>query len=134
MKYVININSDDISRLFYELTRPIGEPNVGYGVYPLFIHPVSGDIAFGFEDDEPVLVSHSWDGTDADELTTAIGLNPGQSNAFNNKLQSTIVIPQGQEPPSGYVLGRFPSSGIMNQVGTVRNQAQMEADGWFDIS
>ena len=134
MNYIIHENSIEISKHFYRLSRPdsVRPPDEdGHSMYPVFTHPVSLDVAFGFDIDKPVLVHHDWDGIDYDILTDLIGLNPGQSNGFNNKIQSTIVIPQGQEPPSGHVLGRFPSSAIMNQVGEIKSIQWMIDNGWF---
>ena len=136
MNYIIHENSIEISKHFYRLSRPdsVRPPDEdGHSMYPVFIHPENGDIAFGFEEDDPVLVHHDWDGIDYDILTDLIGLNPGQSNAFNNKIQSTIIPPQGQAPASGYVLGRFPSQGIMHQVGHVRNEQYIIDNGWIEI-
>ncbi len=131
--YIIHTNSQEISIEFYRLWRPIPLPSGDeiYSMYEVHTHPTDGRKAFGFENDEPILVHHDWDGVDADILTTAIGLNQGQSTGFNNQLQSAIKIPQGAEPPSGYVLGRFPSSAIMNSVGEIKSQTFMENDGWF---
>ena len=134
MRYVINNNAEEISKQFYRLSRPDSvrpSQEDNHSMYPIFTHPISGDKAFGFEDSEPILVHHDWEAIDCDELTNAIGLTGGQKNGFNNKIQSTILPPQAQEPASGHILGRFPSNGIMPQSGTVKNQSQMEADGWF---
>lgn len=129
MNYIIHENSEDISLYFYRLSRP-QETGVN-SMCPIFIHPEDGRIAFGYNIDEPILVHHDLDGVDADDLTDAIGLNNGQTKAFNNKIQSTIKNQNGAEPLSGYVLGRFPSSGIMHQVGSVKNESFMINDGWF---
>ena len=126
MNYIIHNNAEEISKQFYRLSRP--DNNIG-SMYPVFTHPTSGDTAFGYEDGEPILVSHNI--VNANDLINAIGLTGGQANSFENKIQSTIVIPQGQEPASGYVLGRFPSSGIMNQVGEIKSKNWMESNGWF---
>ncbi len=131
--YIIHTNSEDISIEFYRLSRPLPLPTGDeiYDMYGILTHPIDGRVAFWFEIDEPVLIHHDWDGVDADVLTNLIGLNQGQANGFNGQIQSTIVTPQGAEPPSGYVLGRFPSSAIMNQVGEIKSQNFMENDGWF---
>lgn len=132
--YIIHINSAEISREFYRLMRPdsVRPPSEDeHTMYGILVHPIDGRVAFWFEIDEPVLVHHDWDGVDADVLTNLIGLNQGQANGFNGQIQSTIVTPQGAEPPSGYVLGRFPSSAIMNQVGEIKSEQFMINDGWF---
>ena len=131
MNYIIHENSEDISLYFYRLSRP-QETGV-HSMYPIFIHPEDGRFAFGYNIDEPILVHHDLQGVDADDLTDAIGLNRGQTIAFNNKIQSTIKNQNGAEPLSGYVLGRFPSSGIMHQVGSVKTESFMINDGWFPI-
>jgi len=135
MNYIIHDNAEEISKGFYRLSRPdsirpSSEDN--HKMYQVFTHPTSGDKAFGYSVDDPVLVSHFMDGIDAVELTDAIGLNVGGVNGFNNKIQSTIVIPQGQEPASGHVLGRFPSDAIMNQVGEIKSYSWMVTNGWFE--
>ncbi len=133
MNYIIHTNSQEISIEFYRLSRPIPLPSGDeiYSMYGVHTHPTDGRKAFGFNNDEPVLIHHDWDNVDADVLTDLIGLNQGQANGFNNQLQSTIVTPQGQEPDSGFVLGRFPSSAIMNQVSEIKSFQFMENDGWF---
>ena len=132
MNYIIHENSEDISLYFYRLSRP--QETGLHSMYPIFTHPEDNRLAFGYEINEPILVHHDLQGVDAVELTDAIGLNGGQSIAFNNKIQSTIVNQNGAEPLSGYVLGRFPSSGIMNQVGSVKSESFMIDDGWFPLS
>ncbi len=131
--YIIHTNSIDISKEFYRLSRPIPLPTGDeiYDVYGIHIHPTDGRVAFRFSIDEPVLIHHDWDGVDADVLTDLIGLNTGQANGFNGQIQSTIITPQGGEPASGFVLGRFPSSSIMNQVGEIKSEQFMINDGWF---
>ncbi len=132
MNFIIHINSHEISIEFYRLSRPLPLPS-GDEIYSLYgVLPHSdGRVAFEFDIDYPILVHHDWTGVDADILTNLIGLNPGQSIGFNGQIQSTIITPQGAEPPSGFVLGRFPSSAIMNQVGEIKSRNFMENDGWF---
>ena len=109
MNYIIHENSEDISLYFFRLSRPDSirpshEDNLK--MYGTYTHPVDNRVAFSFDIDFPVLVHHAMDGVDADELTTAIGLNNGQANSFNNKLQSTIINQSGEEHASGWELGR----------------------------
>tara|TARA_R110000803_G_scaffold206969_1_gene274583 strand:+ start:663 stop:1067 length:405 start_codon:yes stop_codon:yes gene_type:complete len=134
MNYIVHTNSEQISLLFYRLARPDSvrpshEDN--NNLYLVLTHPTTGEKAYGFEDEDDILVHHNWLGVDADDLTNAIGLNGGLEIAFNNKIQSTIVNQNGDEPPSGWVLGRFPSNGIMNQVGDIRGEKWMINNGWF---
>ena len=133
MNYIIHTDAQDISTEFYRLSRPLPLPSGDevYSMYDVHTHPTDGRKAFAFDVDYPILVHHDWDGVDADTLATLIGLNTGQAIAFNNQIQSTIKLPQGEEPISGFILGRFPSSSIMNQVGEIKSLTFMENDGWF---
>ena len=136
MKYVINNNAEEISKQFYRLSRPDsvrGVDEEDNDMYATYTHPISGDKAFGYNDSEPILVHHDWDGIDCDALTNAIGLSGGDKISFNNKIQSTILPPQAQEPASGHWLGRFPSNGVMipPYFSDIKTQEEMESEGWF---
>ena len=77
MKYIINNNAEEISKLFYRLCRPIPLPSGDevYKIYPVFQHPTSGDFCFGFEADESVLVHHDWENIDSVEKSVDIDID-----------------------------------------------------------
>ena len=137
MKYIIQNNVEQISRELYRLSQPNQEGSV----LPIFTHPVTGEKALGFsvkgtpipnpellfEEDIFILVHHDANLDDIVSLTTS-----GNEQALRTMAESTkIDVTSQQEPPSGYVLGRFNFTINANRFGQIKPQIFMENNGWF---
>ena len=124
MSYIITENAQEISKELFSLGVP---NNTNGSLFGVITHE-NGETALEFDLEDKVLIHPNFDVTKLIELTNyTIEQQVNLQGYFNS-----IKINQlGQEPASGFVLGRFPFQNIVVGYTEIRDKEYMEANGWF---
>ena len=122
--YIITNNAQEISKELFNLGVLNNTNGFLFGV----ITHENGLTALEFDLEDDVLIHPNFDVTKLIELTNyTIEQQVNLQGYFNS-----IKINQlGQEPVSGFVLGRFPFQNIVVGYTEIRDKEYMEANGWF---
>ena len=122
--YIITPNAQEISKELFNLGVP---NNTNGSLFGVVTHE-NGEAALEFDLEDKVLIHPNFDVTKLIELTNyTIEQQVNLQGYFNS-----IKINQlGQEPASGFVLGRFLFKNIVVGYTEIRDKEYMEANGWF---
>ena len=124
MSYIITPNAQEISKELFSLGVP---RNINGSLFGVVTHE-NGETALEFNLEDKVLIHPSFDVTKLIELTN---YTPQQQIDLTNYFESIKIDEVGEEPASGFVLGRFPFQNIVVGYTEIRDKEYMEANGWF---
>ena len=122
--YIITNNAQDISKELFTL----GVPNNANGSLFGVITHENGETALEFDLDDDVLIHPNFNVTKLIELTD---YTTQQQIDLTNYFESIKIDEVGNEPKSGFVLGRFPFKNMVVGYTEIRDKEYMEANGWF---
>ena len=122
--YIITNNAQEISKELFNLGVP---NNTNGSLFGVITHE-NGETALEFDLENKVLIHPNFDVTKLIELTN---YTTQQQIDLTNYFESIKLDQVGQEPESGFVLGRFPFKNIVVGYTEIRNKEYMEANGWF---
>ena len=128
MNYIITENAIEISKEIYRLSRP-----TDYDVESLNFGTLThedGRTALVFDLDYEILIHPLKDTARLIELTNYTPQQVIQLNAYFDDVQKAQ---DGEEPLSGWVLGRFPFRNIVEGYVTIYTEDEMILDGWIKI-
>ena len=124
MSYIITENAKEISKELYKL----GVPNNKDGRLFSVVTHENGSTALEFDLDYDVLIHPNFNVTKLIELTDYTTEQQTQLTTYFNLIK---IDESGDEPKSGFVLGRFPFKNIVEGFTEIKDKEFMEANGWF---
>jgi len=124
--YIITNNAKEISKELFKLGVL---NNLDNSLFSVITHE-NGLTALEFDLDEDVLIHPNFNVTKLIELTD---YTPEQQIDLANYFDSIKIDQAGEEPKSGFVLGRFPFKNIVEGYTDIKDYEYMEANGWFPI-
>ena len=124
MNYIITDNAKEISKELFTLGVPNNKDNSFFGV----ITHKDGYTALEIKLEEDILIHPNFNVTKLIELTD---YTPQQQIDLSNYFESIKIDEVGEEPKSGFALGRFPFKNIVVGYTEIKDYEYMEANGWF---
>ena len=122
--YIITDNAKDISKELFRLSNPNDTEGSLFGI----VTHVNGETALEFDLEDKVLIHPNFDVTKLIELTNYTPQQQAGLSAYFNSIKINEV---GEEPKSGFVLGRFPFKNIVVGYADIKDLEYMEENGWF---
>ena len=122
--YIITNNAQEISKELFNLGVP---NNTNGSLFGVVTHE-NGEAALEFDLEDKVLIHPNFDVTKLIELTNYTIEQQVNLQGYFNIIKLDQV---GEEPASGFVLGRFPFQNIVVGYTEIRDKEYMEANGWF---
>ena len=124
MNYIITDKAQEISKELFNLGVT---NNVDSSLFGVITH-VNGLTSLVFDLDSDILIHPNFDVTKLIELTD---YTAQQQIDLTNYFESIKIVQFGEEPKSGFVLGRFPFKNMVVGYTEIRDKEYMEANGWF---
>ena len=124
--YILTNNAEEISKELFRLSRPNDNTN-----NCMFGFLTKGDeSALQIDLDEETLI-HPLKNTEY--LKTLINYTETQKVQLDAYLDTIQIEQVGEEPPSGYVLGRFPFRNIVEGFADIKDEKWMIDNGWITV-
>ena len=125
--YILTNNAEEISKELFKLSRPND-----YSDNCMFDVLTKGkESALRINLDADILI-HPLKNTEY--LKTLIDYTTEQKSQLDAYLDSVEVEQVGEEPLSGYVLGRFPFRNIVEGFTEIKDEQWMIENGWITIT
>ena len=121
--YILTNNAKEISEELFKLSRPNNNNGLMFG----YIEK-DGEFALEIDLDAEVLIHPLKDTTKLKELINYADEQKEQLDAY---LDSVEIKQTEPEPPSGYVLGRFPFRNIVEGFTEMKDREWMVLNGWI---
>lgn len=120
-------NSLSISKELHKLSQP--DYSNGNMIFDVINHPSNGETALVVEDLDYEILVHP--NNNLDNLKTLLTAYDEAAKAELEAYIDTIAIEQvGEEPASGWVLGRFPFRNVVEGYVDIHDQQYMFDNGW----
>lgn len=127
MMYIITDNAIEISKELYRLSRPIDfeSDSMMFGV----ITHSDKRTALEVDLDAEILIHPLKDTT---TLKNLVNYTPEQVQQLEDYFDSVQLDQDGEEPESGWVLGRFPFGNIVTGFTEIYDEQYMINNGWIE--
>ena len=124
--YILTNNAEEISKELFRLSVPTD--NTGNCMFEVITK--GNESALRINLDEDILI-HPLKSTEY--LKTLIDYTETQKNQLDAYLDTIQIEQVGEEPASGYVLGRFPFRNIVEGFTDIKDEQWMIDNGWITL-